>query len=257
MSPSLTTDNIAVVIPAYNEAATIVDVVKRARAQVANVVVVDDGSVDNTGDLLMDLDVSVLRNDVNCGKGASILNGAQHALTTGAQAVITLDGDGQHQPEDIPRVLSAAALYPDSIIVASRLRNTEHAPPLRLFANHFANFWVSWAAGYWVPDSQSGFRLYPKTALERVNVPHTLDRSFVFESEVLIAAAWQGIKSEPIAIDSVYFKAARHSHYKPTQDTVRIVRMIAGRLLRRGMYPLGLYRALRSRRSRDSSRAIA
>lgn len=250
-------DNIAIVIPAYNESATIVDVVKRARAQSARVIVVDDGSVDGTADLLAGLDVTVLRNAENSGKGASIFNGVQHALAEGAEAVITLDGDGQHQPEDIPRVLTAARIYPGSIIVASRLRKTENAPPLRLFANRFANFWVSWAAGYWVPDSQSGFRLYPRAAFEAVQVPHTRERSFVFESEILIEAAWQGIKSEPVPIDSVYFEAARHSHYKPTEDTMRIVRMIAGRLLRKGMNPLGLYRVLRFLMNRTGSRVIA
>lgn len=254
---SLTAEDIAVVIPAYNEAATIVEVVKRARAQVPHVIVVDDGSADGTADLLAGIDVTVLKNPQNSGKGASIFNGAVAALDMGAKAVLTLDADGQHQPEDIPRILTAARIYPGSIIVASRLRNTENAPPLRLFANRFANFWVSWAAGYWVPDSQSGFRLYPAEVFEKADVPHTRERSFVFESEVLIEASWKGIRSEPVPIDSLYFEAARPSHYKPTEDTVRIVRMIAGRLLRRGMNPLGLIRILNTIMRMTGRRATA
>lgn len=254
---NLKTEDIVVVIPAYNEAATIVEVARRARAQVERVIVVDDGSSDGTAECLRDLDVTVLKNPQNSGKGASICNGAQAALEMGALAVITLDADGQHQPEDIPRVLTAARIYPDRIIVASRLRRTENAPPLRLFANRFANFWISWAAGYWIPDSQSGFRLYPAEVFDVAEVPHTRDRSFVFESEVLIEAAWKGIRSEPVPIDSVYFEAARPSHYKPTEDTVRIVRMVAVRLLRRGMNPLGLVRILRSLLKMSGRRAIA
>lgn len=257
MSQHLKPEDIAVVIPAYNEAATIVDVAQRARAQAPKVIVVDDGSVDGTADLLAGLDVTVLRNAENCGKGASIFNGAEHALAQGAKAIVTLDGDGQHQPEDIGRVLTAARIYPEHIIVASRLRRTENAPPLRLFANRFANFWISWAAGYWIPDSQSGFRLYPRVVFEKAAVPHTIERSFVFESEVLIEAAWKGIRSEPVPIDSVYFDTARPSHYKPTEDTVRIVRMVAGRLLRRGMNPLGLIRILRVLMNLGNKRAIA
>jgi len=154
-------------------------------------------------------------------------------------------------------VLTAAGIYPGDIIVASRLRRTENAPPLRLFANRFANFWISWAAGYWIPDSQSGFRLYPRRVFEEAAVPHNRERSFVFESEVLIEAAWHGIRSEPVPIDSVYFQAARPSHYKPTLDTTRIVRMVAWRLLRRGMNPFGLIRVLRALLNMSGSRAIA
>lgn len=256
MTQGLAADDVAVVIPAYNEAATIVDVVRRSRDQLNRVIVVDDGSIDGTAELLTDMDVEVLRNAENSGKGASIFNGIQYALAQGAKAVITLDADGQHQPEDIPRVLAAACIYPGRIIIASRLRHTENAPPLRLFANRFANFWISWAAGYWIADSQSGFRLYPGAAFEQAQVPHTRERSFVFESEVLIEAAWRGIRSEPVPIDSVYFEAARKSHYKPTEDTVRIVRMVAGRLLRRGMNPLGLFRILKTLMNRTRPRVM-
>lgn len=240
MSPA----EVAVVIPAYNEAATIANVVERARAQVERVIVVDDGSTDATVSALDGMDVTVLRNTVNCGKGASLWRGARHAVEQGARAVITLDADGQHRPEDIPRVLAAAAKQPDTIIIASRLRHQENAPALRLFANRMANFWISWAAGYFIADSQSGFRLYPADVLDEVQVPHARQHSFVFESEILIDAAWRGIHSAAVPIDSLYFEAARPSHYRATADTLLIIRMVAGRLLRRGMNPVGLCRVL-------------
>ncbi len=241
---SLTGDNVAVVIPAFNEAATIADVARRARAQLRQVIVVDDGSTDNTAEQLKDLDVTVLRNPENRGKAVSLWRGMTQALQLGALAVITLDGDGQHRPEDIPQVLAAANVNPGQMIMASRLRHTEGAPALRLFANHTANFWISLAAGYRIPDSQSGFRLYPAELLRRLSAPRGRRSCFVFESEVLIEAAWQGVRSQPVTIDSIYPKAARPSHYRPVLDTAHIVLMVAQRLLRRGLHPVGLWRSL-------------
>jgi glycosyltransferase involved in cell wall biosynthesis len=241
-------DRVTVVIPAYNEAATIADIAKRARAQLAQVIVVDDGSGDGTAEQLRGLDVTVLRNERNCGKAVSLWRGMETALARGASAVVTLDADGQHQPEDIPQMLRAAAQYPGQLIVASRLRRAAPPPPLRLFANRCANFWISWAAGYWIADSQSGFRLYPAALLRRLPTPHGRGSGFVFESEALIEAAWQGVRSRPVVIDSIYPKVARPSHYRPAVDTLRIIRMVALRLLRRGLYPLGLWRVLREPR---------
>jgi glycosyltransferase involved in cell wall biosynthesis len=239
-------DKVTVVIPAYNEAATIADVARRARAQLPQVIVVDDGSTDGTADCLQGLDVTVLRNAENLGKAVSLWRGMQAAMAAGASAVITLDADGQHQPEDIPLVLRAAGQHPGELIVASRLRRAETPPPpLRLFANRCANFWISWAAGYRIADTQSGFRLYPVVLLKRLSAPRGRGSCFVFESETLIEAAWQGVRSRPVVIDAVYPKVARPSHYRPAVDTLRIIRMVALRLLRRGMYPLGLWRVLR------------
>jgi hypothetical protein len=141
-------------------------------------------------------------------------------------------------------LLEAAASKPNQIIIAARLKQREQAPKLRLFANQFADFWVSWAAGYPVIDSQSGFRLYPKKVLESVHVQTSRAKSFVFESEILIEAGQHGFYSTSLPVDSIYLQAARMSHYKPWTDTWRIVRMIAGRLIRRGLYPEGLLRAI-------------
>ena len=151
----------AVVIPAYNEAATVRDVAQRARALVDTVVVVDDGSTDGTSEQLRGLDVIVLRHDTNRGKADTLWTGFEHALGLGAQAIVTLDGDGQHSPEDIPRLLEAHARYPDRIVVGSRLHDRANFPARRYYANCFARFWISWAAGYPIADTQTGFRVYP------------------------------------------------------------------------------------------------
>lgn len=237
-------NTVPVVIPAYNEGATIRDVVSRAMQQTTTVIVVDDGSVDDTMAQLQGLDVVLLHNEANLGKAASLWRGMRHALSMGATAAITLDGDGQHRPEDIPRLLGAAQAFPGQIVIASRLRKQENAPPLRLFANRFANFWISWAAGYFIADSQSGFRLYPAEVLRSVNVKTDREHSFVFESEILIDAAWKQHRSIAVPIESLYPKMARHSHYRPAADTIAIVQMVAWRLLSRGLYPIGLLRVL-------------
>lgn len=235
---------VAVVIPAYNEAATSADVAGRARQVCRRVIVVDDGSRDGTADRLEGLDVQVLRNPDNLGKAASLWRGAQQALADGAEAVITLDGDGQHRPEDIPLLLAAATQHPTSIIVAARLRKREAMPPLRAFGNRCANFWISWAAGHPISDSQSGFRLYPAQAFRQVRAPRSRSQGFVFESEVLIDAARRGMRTRAVEIEAIYAPGSRASHYRPAADTLLIIRMVAGKLIRYGLYPQGLLRSL-------------
>lgn len=234
----------AVVIPAFNEAATIRALVQRVLLQVGRVIVVDDGSTDGTADELSGLDVIVLKHDQNRGKARSLHTGFRYALQQGNKAVVTLDGDGQHAPEEIPKLLKAASDHPDHIIIAARLINRESAPPLRLFANKFADFWVSWASGYPVVDSQSGFRLYPAVLLESVVLSRARTEGFVFESEILIEAAKQRFYSTAVPVESIYLPDRRESHYKPYLDTQRIVFMIAWQLIKRGFYLSGLMRVL-------------
>jgi glycosyltransferase involved in cell wall biosynthesis len=223
----------AVVIPAYEESATIADVAARAAAQVDLVIVVDDGSSDGTSKKLAGLPVVVLRNERNSGKGASLWRGMRYALEQGAVGVVTLDADGQHQPEDIPRLLHLARQHPEDIIIGARCAREAAAPRARYFANRTADFWISYAARQSLPDSQSGFRVYPAAVLGRVHVKHGPTRGFVFESEFLIEAARRGTRIRSVPIAAVYPPQARRSHFRPVLDIARIVRMVAGKLLRR------------------------
>jgi glycosyltransferase involved in cell wall biosynthesis len=235
---------IVVVIPAYNEAATIRELAERTLKFVADVVVVDDGSADGTGERLQDLPVTVLRNARNLGKAASLWRGFEHALSHGAQWVVTLDGDGQHHPEDIPRLLNLAERSPQCIVIGARLHDKKNFPARRYYANQFARFWISWAAGYPIADTQSGFRVYPAALFAKLARRDVAWNGFVFESEVLIAAGALGVQSVAVAIPGIYPKVARPSHFRPVADIARIVIMVAGRLLRRGMHPMGLWRSL-------------
>jgi glycosyltransferase involved in cell wall biosynthesis len=233
------------VIPAYNEAPTIRDVALRTLKVLPELIVVNDGSTDSTQEELAGLPLTVVSSPVNLGKGASLWRGFALALADGADAVVTLDGDAQHCPEDIPRLIDASRAHPGRIIVGARLWDRDRVPPLRYFGNRFANFWIAWAAGFPVADSQSGFRLYPAPVLRRVNPFHGPNARFAFESEILIEAGRAGVGSTAVPIAALYPAGARPSYYRSVVDTARIVRMIAWKLVTRGFYLPGLVRSLR------------
>jgi len=237
---------IVIVIPAFNEQRSIADVATRALQQADHVIVVDDGSSDQTLTLLQALQKTktglvILANDKNLGKAASLWKGMQYAKQLGVDAVITLDGDGQHCPEDIPRFVQAASQQTQAIIIGARLADKSAIPAKRYYANKFANFWLSWAAGYVIDDSQSGFRLYPSKLIRQLKPDIQRSKSFVFESEILIDAAKFGFRSMPIKIEAIYNADARPSHFRGVTDILLITRMVAGSLFSRGMYPLGLF----------------
>ena len=235
-------DNFAIVIPAYNEQATIRDIVSRALQQSENVIVVDDGSADNTITELDGLAITLIKHQTNKGKAASLWNGFQAALQLGVDCIITLDGDGQHAPEDIPLILSKANEFPGDIIIGARLADKSAIPAKRYYANKIANFWIAWAAGYPIHDSQSGFRLYPAALFKGLNI--STKHGFVFESEILIKAAQKKIYSHPVKIPAVYRENARPSHFRGVHDITLITLMVAKSLISRAMYLKGFYRSV-------------
>ncbi|HSU04174.1 MAG TPA: glycosyltransferase family 2 protein, partial [Acetobacteraceae bacterium] len=242
---------VAIVIPAYNEAATIGEILRRCRLIPGlipgspGIFVIDDGSSDETAAIAAQHGATVLRHDTNLGKGAALTRGMRASLNAGADRVVTLDGDGQHRPEDVPRLLAASIVWPDRIVIGSR-RNAGHdAPRARVVANRIADFWISWAARHPIDDSQSGFRVYPAEVLHRLSEPR-LAHGFAFESQVLIEAGRIGCRTVSIAIPAIYGDALRRpSHFRPVFDITRIVLMVAGKLLRRGMDPVGLWQSVR------------
>ncbi len=232
---------VCVVIPALNEAATIRPLVERVLTHVSQVIVVDDGSDDGTPHCLHGLPVILLSHGARRGKSAALTTGITHALAQGAAAVVTLDGDGQHRPEDLPAFLQQFASTPDHIVIGARDIGLESFPGPRLFANRFANFWISWACGYPIKDSQCGYRLYPRAVLELVEPKYECLHSFVFESEILIDAARAGYRSVPISIPALYDQVTRRaSHFRPVTDIWQITRMVTRKLLSRGLYLDGL-----------------
>ncbi len=237
-------DKVAIIIPAYNEAATINDIVLRCLAITKNVFVIDDGSVDETLAIIQQTTAHLLINPANQGKAASMWRGMQAALENGAEFIITLDADGQHAPEDIPRILDAAKKNPEKIIIGSRMSEKSAFPKKRYYANSVANFFISWAAGYEIEDSQSGFRLYPASLVRKLKIPYDKSRSFVFESEALIEGARMGYTSIFVAIPALYQENARASHFRSVLDIVRITLMVAWKINSRFLYLPGLYRGV-------------
>lgn len=237
-----------VVIPAFNERATVREVAARARRYCNNVIVVDDGSTDGTVEALAGLDVTLLRNEQNRGKADSLWRGFEQALAQGAAGVITLDADGQHAPEAIPSFVAATLTNPEALIIGARRPLQRKASPWRYLANRIADFWISWAAGRPIEDSQSGFRCYPPRLLRDLTLKHGRQQGFVFESEVMIEAARREVRVVFIPIGVAPRVGAPTSHFRPVVDILRITKMIALKLLSRGLYPQGFYGAFIRRR---------
>lgn len=231
------------VIPAYNEEATIEAVVAATRVHLP-VVVVNDGSSDATGDKLRGVDATVVTHGQNQGKAKTLVDGALAAIEAGASHVVTLDGDGQHDPNDIPRLLAVSRAHPDKLIIGARLRHRRSAPWNRRLANSIANFWISWAAGEPIADSQSGFRVYPARIFTEIGAPTDRERSFVFESEIVIEAARAGIGACHVPVDTLYPQGRRASHYRGGADTWLIVKMVARKLRERCFPVSALIRSL-------------
>jgi glycosyltransferase involved in cell wall biosynthesis len=241
---AVTSHGVWIAIPAYQEAATIRALVQKALEQSPNVLVVDDGSTDGTGQQLQGLPVTLLVHASNRGKEASLRTAFAHALAQHATCVVAMDGDGQHDPADVPLLLAAWRAHPRLIVIGSRLHDRSQFPLARWRANRVACFWISWAAGHPIADSQSGFRVYPRDVMRIALGPDVRGRRFTFESEVLIEAARHGHTTLAVAIPGRYPVDARPSHFRPVRDITKIVLMVAGRLLRSGMAPAGLWRSL-------------
>jgi len=215
---------LAILVPAYNCAETIATVVSGARRHVPRVLVVDDGSSDATAEVAATAGAEVLRHEVNRGKGAALCTGMGTLAASGIGRVLTMDGDGQHLADQIPVLLEASSRAPHGLIIGARQVAPGQASAIRLFGNRFANRWVAIACGLALPDTQSGFRVYP--------MPETLAlgaraHHFDFETEVLIRAARGGILVVSVPVQAYYPPPAeRVSHFRPFVDTVRIIRIV-------------------------------
>ncbi|MCK9538835.1 glycosyltransferase family 2 protein [Dokdonella sp.] len=213
---------VAVVIPALNEERAIRAVVEAVLAECPDVIVVDDGSSDRTLACLEGLPLTLIRHPRPLGKGQALRDGFRKARELGFDAVISMDGDGQHQAADIPRLLAAARAYPQHIVIGARIRNRHNQPAARRRANAVADWGISWGCGIPVADTQSGQRYYPQAALE-LALAATGVNDFVFEAALLIAATREaGLGVVSVPIDSRYHGEFRGSHFRPVRDVTRI-----------------------------------
>lgn len=234
---------IAVVIPALNEERAIRGIVETVLAISPNVILIDDGSTDRTVERVADLPITLIRHLTPLGKGQGLRDGFRKARELGFDAVIAMDGDGQHLAADLPRLLAAARRYPEHIVIGARIRHRENQPPARRRANAVADWGISLACAMAVADTQSGQRYYPLAALDLVDLAAD---DFVFEAALLIAAAREknlGIVSVPI--ESRYQREFRSSHFRPLRDVTRITLYTVGSILHYG-HLLRSYRRVRA-----------
>lgn len=211
---------ICVVIPSLNESSTIAELVKKIIEFKLDVLVIDDGSQDNTSEIAGDSGAKVIRNEANEGKGASLSKGFRYCLENGYDAVITMDGDGQHSPDDLP-VFIRGADSDNSIIVGNRMQKTKNMPFVRLLTNKFMSWLISKVAKQKIPDTQCGFRLIKREVLEKVELSTA---RYEAESEILIKASKLGFKIGSVPIKSVY--KGEVSKINPLTDTIRFIKYI-------------------------------
>lgn len=222
---------VAALIPAFDCARTIAEVVRGAARHCDYVLVIDDGSSDETAALARDAGAHVLRHEVNRGKGAALRSGLIRLLGQGYTHAFSIDGDGQHLASEMQRMLDASRAAPDAIVLgARRITSDQEVAPIKRFGNDFANWWVSLAAGREFRDTQTGFRIYPIAATLELGVQA---ERYQFESEVLILAARRGIDIQTCEVAVFYPPPGeRISHYDPWLDTYRIIVTVVSFLVR-------------------------
>ena len=208
--------HICAVIPTYNNGGTVAEVVRRVLQQGLPVIVVDDGSTDGTQDALKGLDIKILRHSQNRGKGIALRTGLEEARRLGYRQALTIDADGQHDPSDIPALVAAAA--PRTLVVGSRNIAAEGMSSGSTFANRFSNFWFTLQTAHKLPDTQTGFRIYPLEDLPSLKL---LTARYEAELTLLVFSAWKGLKLVPVPV-KVYYPEDRVSHFRPFADFFRI-----------------------------------
>jgi len=212
--------NICVVIPAYNESGNISWLVSSLKKKGYAVLVVDDGSVDNTVFEAETAGAVVLRNGVNMGKGASLIRGFSYVKQKEFDGVIVMDGDGQHLPDDIPLLLRAAEAG-GSLVVGNRMAMPGAMPFSRWLTNKIMSLLLSCLTHQRIPDSQCGFRFISAPLLGRLRL---FCSNYEIESEMLLDAGRSGYKIISVPVRSVY--RGTKSQINPVIDTVRFFRFI-------------------------------
>ena len=213
---------VCVVVPTYNNAKTLLSVIRGLQEYSSDIIVVNDGSTDDTGEILQMLsnEVTVISYPKNKGKGYALERGFDAARSRGFQYAVTIDSDGQHLASELPSFMAALEQHPNSLIIGSRNLRQENMPQKNTFANRFSNFWFALQTGKRLFDTQVGYRVYPLTAMQNMRF-HT--SRYEAELEMLVRCAWKCIPIIPVAIE-VYYppRDERVSHFRPFKDFLRI-----------------------------------
>lgn len=210
-----------VIIPTYNNVATLAGVIKDVAGYTDDIIVVNDGSTDNTVDVVKNFSsVQFISYPKNIGKGWALRKAFKYAIEKGYDYAITIDSDGQHFAKDLPLFFEKVKEFPNAVIIGARNMNQDSVPGGSSFGNKFSNFWFRVETGKSSPDTQSGYRLYPLQALKNMRF---ITRKYEFEIEVLVRAAWKGVDVVSVPV-TVYYapKEERVSHFRPFKDFFRI-----------------------------------
>jgi len=213
--------NCCVIIPTYNNEKTLDQVIRSVQAYTNAIIVVNDGSTDNTNSILANFDQLVVSGySENQGKGYALRYGFKKALELGFDYAITIDSDGQHFASDIPVFLDNLEAEPGSLIVGARDMNSDNVPGKSSFGHKFSNFWFRVETGIDLPDTQSGYRLYP---IRRLANMRFFTKKYEFEIEVMVRAAWKDIPVTSVPI-KVYYAPGKErvSHFRPFRDFSRV-----------------------------------
>lgn len=216
------TERVCVIVPTYNNGGTVGEVLRGILRHTPDVIVVVDGSTDDTLRRIEELPPlrAVVAYERNRGKGHALRKGFAEAVRLGFDYAITIDADGQHYPDDIPLFIDAVARHPGSLIVGSRNLKSENMPGKSTFANRFSNFWFYVQTGRQLADTQTGYRLYP---LRRLAGLSGITSRYEAELALLVFAAWHGVPLISVPV-RVYYPPAeeRVSHFRPGMDFFRI-----------------------------------
>jgi len=210
-----------VIIPTYNNAATLAKVIEDVAQYSDHIIVVNDGSTDNTVEIVKQFPaVQFISYEKNAGKGWALRNAFRYVTEKGYKYAITIDSDGQHFAKDLPAFINKLEEEPNAIIIGARNMGQASVPGGSSFGNKFSNFWFKVETGISSPDTQSGYRLYPLEPLKKMRF---ITRKYEFEIEVLVRAAWKGVKVVSVPVTVYYAPAAeRVSHFRPFKDFFRI-----------------------------------
>lgn len=212
---------VCVLLPTYNNSGTIAGVIDGIYSITNDLIVVNDGSTDETDAILAQYsDIQLISYPKNKGKGNALLAGFRYAISKGYHYAITIDSDGQHNPADIPAFAEKLQETGQALIIGERNMEQASVPGKSNFGRKFSNFWFKVETGITHNDTQSGFRLYPLLAFENMKF---YTPKFEFEIEILVRLAWKGVKVESVPVSVKYFpKEERVSHFRPFQDFTRI-----------------------------------
>ena len=236
---------IVVVVPSYNNAKTVVQVLQELMTYTHDIILVDDGCTDGTLELVRqaNLDIDVVSLKPNQGKGKALLAGFDRARKRGFDFAVTIDSDGQHYPSDLPKLVDACR--DNALVVGQRTFDHENMPSGNTFANKFSNFWFTLQTGIKLDDTQTGYRIYP---LYKLRWQSLITSRYEAELEMMVFAAWHGVDLVKVPI-RVYYppEGERVTHFRPYKDFGRISLLNTALCFGAGFYgwPMILWRKLK------------